>query len=46
MEELLKLCLGFIENNPIISIVISAIVLVVLVYLEIKKNYIKKSSNS
>jgi len=46
MEELLELCLGYIDNNPTLAIVSSAIILVVLVYLEIKKNYLKQSSSN
>lgn len=39
MEELFEICLNCLEKNPTIVIVTSSILVIVLAFFEIKKNY-------
>ncbi len=45
MKNLFNLCLEVIDGNPIVFIVLSAIVALVLLYIEIKNNYGKRTIN-
>ncbi|WP_182247942.1 hypothetical protein [Cellulophaga baltica] len=45
MKNLFDLCLDVVDGNPIVFIVLSAIVTSVLLYIEIKNNYKKRVIN-
>lgn len=41
MQELFELFLNYIEEHPILTLLVATLLLVVLLYLEIKKNFKK-----
>ena len=42
IKEVLELCIGYIDNNPTIALVMCVLTVIVLIFLEVKKNYIKE----
>tara|TARA_R110002051_G_scaffold58777_1_gene107945 strand:+ start:6225 stop:6359 length:135 start_codon:yes stop_codon:yes gene_type:complete len=42
IKEVLDLCIGFIDNNPTTTLLMCVLTVVVLIFLEVKKNYIKE----
>lgn len=41
IKEVLEFCIGFIDNNPMIALLLCVLTGIILIFLEVKKNYIK-----